>query len=231
MNSFPSSVCIWAGIPNLQNHSLKMVSATVPAFLFWTSVTTAYFVKASVMQSTNFLLLSAVNICLNKSAWILQLGCSGIGSGDKGIGLAGVLSLLTGQAGLYIFSRPGRFWASSRKTWFWCRFWEWHCGLQKYCCGLCKGLLFDILLAAKVPFGDYCSQWAGPRECPPYRETSSWLILDAGWYLWQTDDLAISFLVHKLEYFVHILLLVGVCPGRVEMGRMPLWWDCCQMIL
>jgi hypothetical protein len=82
-----------------------------------------------------------------------------------------------------------------------------------------------------VPFGDYCSQWAGPRECPPYRETSSWLILDAGWYLWQTDDLAISFLVHKLEYFVHILLLVGVCPGRVEMGQMPLWWDCCQMIL
>jgi hypothetical protein len=43
-------------------------------------------VKASVMQRTNFLLLSAVNIGPNKSACILQFGRSGIGSGCSGVG-------------------------------------------------------------------------------------------------------------------------------------------------
>ncbi len=70
-----------------------MASATVSAFLFWIDVTTAYFVKASVMHKTNFVLLSAVNIGLNKSAWILQLGLSGIGSGCSGVGLIVVLFL------------------------------------------------------------------------------------------------------------------------------------------
>jgi hypothetical protein len=65
---------------------LKMASATVSAFLFWIDVTTAYLVKASVMQRTNFLLLSAVNIGPNKSACILQFGHSGIGSGCSGVG-------------------------------------------------------------------------------------------------------------------------------------------------
>jgi len=57
------------------------------SILFWIDVTTAYFVKASVMHKTNFLLLSAVNIGQNKSAWILQLGISGIGSGCSGVSL------------------------------------------------------------------------------------------------------------------------------------------------
>ncbi len=86
-NSFPLSVCICAGIPNLQNCSSKMVSATVSAFLFWIDVTTAYLVNASVMHSTNFLLLSAVNIGPNRSA--CQLGHSGIGSGARGVGFIG----------------------------------------------------------------------------------------------------------------------------------------------
>jgi hypothetical protein len=47
MNSLPPSVYIWAGIPNLQNYSLKMASATVSAFLFWIEVTTAYLLNAS----------------------------------------------------------------------------------------------------------------------------------------------------------------------------------------
>jgi hypothetical protein len=64
-----------------------MASATVSAFLFWIDVNTAYFVKASVMHRTNFLLLSAVNIGPNKLAWILQFGRSGIGSGCSGVGL------------------------------------------------------------------------------------------------------------------------------------------------
>jgi hypothetical protein len=93
MNSFPPSVCIWAGIPNLQNHSLKMASATVSAFLFWIAKTTAYLVNAPVMPRTNFLLLPAVNIGPNKSAWILQLGQYGIGREDKAVGLAGVCFL------------------------------------------------------------------------------------------------------------------------------------------
>jgi hypothetical protein len=63
-----------------------MASATVSAFLFWIDVTTAYFVKASVMHRSNFLLLSAVNMGPNKSAWILQFGRSGIGSGCSGVG-------------------------------------------------------------------------------------------------------------------------------------------------
>jgi hypothetical protein len=52
---------------NLQMHSLKIVSATVSASLFGIEVTMAYFVKPSVMQSTKFLLLSAVIIGPNKS--------------------------------------------------------------------------------------------------------------------------------------------------------------------
>jgi hypothetical protein len=90
MNSFPASVCIWAEIPYLHNHSLKIVSATISAFLFWITVTTTYLMNASVMHNTNFLLLSAVIIGPNKSACILLFGHSGIGSGDKGVGLAGI---------------------------------------------------------------------------------------------------------------------------------------------
>jgi hypothetical protein len=52
-------------------------------------MTTAYLVNASVMHNTNFLLLSVVSIGLNKSAWILQLGRSGIGNGLSGVGFAG----------------------------------------------------------------------------------------------------------------------------------------------
>ncbi len=38
--------------------------------LFAIAVTTAYFVKESIMQSTNVLLLSAVVLGQNNSAWI-----------------------------------------------------------------------------------------------------------------------------------------------------------------
>jgi len=50
------------------NHSLKMASATVSAFLFGITVTTEYLVNASVMHNTNFLLLFAVNMGPNKFA-------------------------------------------------------------------------------------------------------------------------------------------------------------------
>ncbi len=54
------------------DHSLKMASATVSAFLFWIDVTTAYLVKASVMHRTNFLwhnleLNLVNNICRKKT--------------------------------------------------------------------------------------------------------------------------------------------------------------------
>jgi len=88
-NSFPPSVCICAGILNLQNHSLNIVLATVSVFLFRIAVMGAYLVNASVMHSTNFLLLSAVSMGPNKSAWIVQLGHSGISRGASGVGLTG----------------------------------------------------------------------------------------------------------------------------------------------
>ncbi len=80
---FSAVIWIWARITNLQNHSLKI------AFLFWIDVTTEYLVNASVMHNTNFLLLLAVNIGPNRSAWILQWGHSGISSGDSGVGFIG----------------------------------------------------------------------------------------------------------------------------------------------
>ncbi len=86
-NSLPPSVWICAGIPNFANQSLKMASATVSASLLAIAVTTAYLVKAFVMQRTNFLLLSAVSIGSNRSAWIRRLGCSGIGRGTSGVHL------------------------------------------------------------------------------------------------------------------------------------------------
>jgi len=54
MNSLPPSVWICAGIPNFANQSLKMASATISASLLAIAMTTAYLIKASVMQRTNF---------------------------------------------------------------------------------------------------------------------------------------------------------------------------------
>ncbi len=85
MNSLPPSVWIWAGILNLQNCLWKLYLQ-----LFWhlylLSVTTVYFIKASVMHNMNFC-ISAGIIGPLKSAWILTLGRSGVDSGLKGLSI------------------------------------------------------------------------------------------------------------------------------------------------
>ncbi len=101
-------MCICARILNLQYHSLTIASSTVPTSLFEITATTVYLVKALVMHSTNFFALSTVIMGLNRSAWILKLGLSGIGSGLNGMGFS-VDDFLVGNVGriLYGVVRPG----------------------------------------------------------------------------------------------------------------------------
>ncbi len=82
-NSFPLSVWICAGMPNLQNHSKQMAFATVSASLFSIAVTRAYLVNASVMQRMYLCCYPAANIGPKRTAWIRRLGWSGIGNGCR----------------------------------------------------------------------------------------------------------------------------------------------------
>ncbi len=87
-NSFPQSVWIYAGMPNLQNHSLKMAFAIISASLFSTAVTSMYFVNASVMHRMYLCWRPAASIGPNRSVWIQTFGLSGFGSGWSGGGLS-----------------------------------------------------------------------------------------------------------------------------------------------
>jgi hypothetical protein len=80
MNSFPLS--IWIGKDsNFAKPLLEMAVAIVSASLFGIAMSTAYFLKVVLIHRTTYLLLSAVNICTNKSMCILMLGLYGIGRG------------------------------------------------------------------------------------------------------------------------------------------------------
>ena len=92
-NSFPPSVTISIGMPYLQNHFLKIASATVAASLLSMASSSTYFANVSAMHQIYFFPLPDTTKNPNRSAWILWLGSVHWGNGDSKAGLVWSLVL------------------------------------------------------------------------------------------------------------------------------------------
>ncbi len=85
-NSFAWSVTRSSGLPKRQIHLSKMAAVMETASLFSKATSSTYFVKASVIQSMNFLPLSEVFSGPKRSACTHWPGSVGSGNGDRSIG-------------------------------------------------------------------------------------------------------------------------------------------------